>query len=76
MGNPFRFGLKMETIIQYLIEWLCYGNTEAAARVAYTADESALQTHDLIIVPNGHLGKDIVLPDMGKPVTDNPEKGK
>ncbi|MBR6354736.1 MAG: hypothetical protein IKS01_03025 [Paludibacteraceae bacterium] len=66
----------METIIQYLIEWLCYGNTEAAARVAYTADESALQTHDLIIVPNGHLGKDIVLPDMGKPVTDNPEKGK
>ena len=76
MGNPFRFGLKMETIIQYLIEWLCYGNTEAAARVAYTADESALQTHDLIIVPNGHLGEDIVLPDMGKPVTDNPEKGK
>ena len=76
MGNPFRFGLKMETIIQYLIEWLCYGNTEAAARVAYTADESALQTHDLIIVPNGHLGKDIVLPDLNKPVTDNPGKGK
>ena len=76
MGNPFRFGLKMETIIQYLIEWLCYGNTEAAARVAYTADESALQTHDLIIVPNGHLGKDIVLPDLIKPVTENPAKGK
>lgn len=67
---------RMKEIIDYIINWLCYGNEEAAARVAYTADESALQTHDVIIVPNGHLGKDIVLPDLDKPVTENPAKGK
>ena len=55
----------MNGIIQYLIEWLCYGNSEAAARVAYTADEKALETHDVIIVPNGHLGKDIIVPFDG-----------
>ncbi|MBR1877905.1 MAG: hypothetical protein IJ814_02740 [Paludibacteraceae bacterium] len=66
----------MKEIIDYIITWLCYGDEELAQRVAYTADEQALQTHDVIIVPNGHLGKDIVLPDMHKPATDNPSKGK
>ena len=52
----------MKEIIDYIIEWLCYGDTEAAARVAYTADEKELETHDVIIVPNGpflndHLGR-------------------
>ena len=67
---------EMTDIIQYIIQWLCYGNTEAAARVAYTADEQALAQYDIIIVPNGQLGANIVLPDMSRPVIENPTKGK
>ena len=66
----------MKEIIDYLITWLCYGDEEAARRVAYTADENALEDHDVIIVPNGHLGKDIALPDFTKPVIEQPSKGK
>lgn len=66
----------MKEIIDYIIEWLCYGDTEAAARVAYTADEKELETHDVIIVPNGHLGKDLILPEMKKPEVEQPSKGK
>ena len=66
----------MTDIIQYIIQWLCYGTTEAAARVAYTADEQALAQYDIIIVPNGQLGTNIVLPDMSRPVIENPTKGK
>ncbi|MEE0952292.1 MAG: hypothetical protein U0L62_08820 [Paludibacteraceae bacterium] len=66
----------MSDIIQYIIQWLCYGTTEAAARVAYTADEQALAQYDIIIVPNGQLGTNIVLPDMSRPVIENPTKGK
>lgn len=66
----------MKKIIDYIITWLCYGDEEAAKRVAYTADEKALETHDVIIVPNGHLGKDIVLPNMGRVVVEQPAKGK
>lgn len=67
---------EMTDIIQYIIQWLCYGNTAAAARVAYTTDEQALAQYDIIIVPNGQLGTNIVLPDMTKPVVENPAKGK
>ena len=41
-----------DQIVNYIITWLCYGDEEAAQRIAYTADESALETHDVIIVPN------------------------
>lgn len=66
----------MKEIVDYLITWLCYGDTEAAKRVAYTDDEKALETYDVIIVPNGHLGKDLVLPDLKKPVVEQPQKDK
>lgn len=66
----------MTEIIRYIISWLCYGNETLAQRVAYTADEKALAQYDVLIVPNGHLGKDIVVPDMCKPIVDNPSKGK
>ena len=66
----------MKEIIDYIITWLCYGDAEAAQRVAYTADESALETHDVIIVPSGHMGNELVLPELKKPVTENPAKGK
>jgi hypothetical protein len=66
----------MEEIVNYLITWLCYGDAEAAKRVAYTNDEKALETHDVIIAPNGHLGKDLILPELKKPEVDYPSKGK
>lgn len=65
-----------DQIVNYIISWLCYENNEAAARVAYTADEKALETHDVIIVPNGHLGKDIVLPDLRPVLVEQPAKNK
>ena len=66
----------MEEIINYLITWLCYGDAEAAKRVAYTDDEKALETHDVIIVPNGHLGKDLIVPELKKPEVEQPRKDK
>lgn len=67
---------KYKEIIDYILTWLCYGDAEAAARVAYTADEKALEDHDVIIVPNRQLGHSIVLPDMGAVQVDKPAKGK
>ena len=73
MGDTER---RMKEIIDYILTWLCYGDAETAQRVAYSSDENLLATHDVLILPNGHLGKDIVLPNMRKPIVDNPEKGK
>ena len=66
----------MKEIIDYIITWLCYGDAEAAKRVAYTDDERALETHDVIIVPNGLLGKQLVVPELKKPEFEQPAKGK
>lgn len=66
----------MKDIIDYIITWLCYGDTNAAKRIAYTADEKALKDHDLIIIPNGHLGQDLLLPELKRPVVEQPKKGK
>ena len=61
MANTKR---KLDEVIEYIITWLCYGDSEAAKRVAYSADEKELETHDVLIVPNGKLGNHIVLPEM------------
>lgn len=66
----------MKEIVDYIIKWLCYGDEEAAKRVAYTDDEKALETYDVIIVPNGHLGKDLIVPELKKPVVEQPAKDK
>ena len=66
----------MKEIIDYILTWLCYGDEEAAKRVAYTADEKALEDHDVIIVPCGLFGKELVLPELKKPVVEQPAKGK
>jgi hypothetical protein len=66
----------MKEIVNYIILWLCYGDEQAAKRVAYTDDEKTLETHDVIIVPNGHLGKDLVAPELKHPVIEQPAKGK
>lgn len=52
----------MEQIVEYIKSFLCYGDAEAAARIGYTADKSQWEQYKVVIVPNGHLGKDIVLP--------------
>jgi len=67
---------KLQETVKYILTWLCYGDSEAAARVAYTADEKALEDHDVIIVPNGHFGYSIVLPEMGRVEVEQPAKGK
>lgn len=67
---------KIRKVVEYLINWFCYGNSEAAARVAYTADEKALEKYDVIIVPNGKLGYHIVQPEMERIVVEQPQKGK
>ena len=63
-------------IVNYIITWLCYGDEEAAKRVAYTDDLTALEDHDVLIVPNGKLGNCIVLPVMDKVEVEHPAKGK
>lgn len=66
----------IKRIEEYILTWLCYGDEEAAKRVAYTDDEKALETHDVIIIPNGHLGKDLIVPDLKKPEVEQPSKDK
>ena len=66
----------MKECIDYILTWLCYGDSEAAKRVAYTEDEKELETHDVLIVPNGKLGNLIVLPEMDRVEVEHPVKGK
>ena len=54
----------MNEIIQYIITFLLYGNSEATQQVGYTADEAEWQKYRVVIVPNGHLGSTIVMPDL------------
>lgn len=60
----------MDEIINYIKTWLLYGNADAAQMIGYTANEREWQKYKLVIVPNGHLGKDIVLPDLTTPVVE------
>lgn len=61
----------MEEIINYIKTWLLYGNADAAQKIGYTADEHEWPKYKLVIVPNGHLGKDIVLPDLSAPLLES-----
>ena len=54
----------MNKIIEYLIRFLLYGNKEAVKQVGYTNQESDWNNYRVVIVPNGKLGKEIVLPDI------------
>lgn len=60
----------MEEIIDYIKTWLLYGNIDAAQQIGYTDDERLWPNYKLVIVPNGHLGKDIVLPELTKPILE------
>ena len=56
----------MKEIIDYIIRFLLYGNAEAAKQVGYTANEEEWQNYRVVIVPNGYLGKEIVMPDLSE----------
>ena len=60
----------MNEIIDYIKTWLLYGNVDAAQQIGYTDDEHEWPKYKLVIVPNGHLGKDIVLPDLDSPFVE------
>lgn len=56
----------MKEIIEYIITFLLYGNANAAKQVGYTADEAEWHNYRVVIVPNGHLGKEIIMPDLNE----------
>ena len=56
----------MKEIVDYIIQFLLYGNVEAAKQVGYTADEAEWQNYRVVIVPNGQLGKEIVMPEFSE----------
>jgi hypothetical protein len=60
----------MEEIINYIKTWLLFGNADEAQNIGYTDDEREWPKYKLVIVPNGHLGKDIVLPEMNAPFVE------
>ena len=57
----------IRSIIDYIKQFLLYGNSEAAQRIGYTADEQEWEQYPVVIVPNGFLGNSLVLPDMSRP---------
>ena len=52
----------MKEVIEYLIQFLLYGNEQAHQLVGYTADESEWANYRVVVVPNGHFGKTLVIP--------------
>lgn len=61
-------------IVAYIKEFLLYGNKEESLRIGYEADEAAWENYAVVVVPNGYLGKGLILPDMGRPEVE--KKGK
>ena len=53
---------EMQEVIEYIIQFLLYGNEQAVKQVGYTTDESLWSNYRVVVVPNGHMGKQIVLP--------------
>lgn len=64
----------IRSIIDYIKQFLLYGNAEATQRVGYTADEQEWEQYPVVIVPNGFLGNSLVLPDMSRPQME--QRGK
>ena len=56
----------MKEIVDYIIQFLLYGNVEAAKQVGYTVNEAEWQNYRVVIVPNGQLGKEIVMPELDR----------
>ena len=52
----------MQEVIEYIIQFLLYGDEQGAKQVGYTADESLWSNYRVVVLPNGHMGKQIVRP--------------
>lgn len=52
----------MQEVIEYIIQFLLYGNEQGVKLVGYTADERLWPNYRVVVVPNGHMGHQIVLP--------------
>ena len=52
----------MQEVIEYIIQFLLYGDEQGAKQVGYTVDESMWSNYRVVVLPNGHMGKQIVLP--------------
>ena len=64
----------IQSIIDYIKQFLLYGNAEVTQRIGYTADEQEWEQYPVVIVPNGFLGNSLVLPDMSRPQME--QRGK
>ena len=53
-----------EEILNYIKSFLTYGDEKAAKQIGYTADQTLWPNYRVVVLPNGHLGKDIVFPTM------------
>lgn len=60
----------MEEVVRYIISFLLYGHSEAAGLVGYTSDVSLWHNYKVVIIPNGHLGVNIVPPSFDSPQID------
>ena len=52
----------MQEVIEYIIQFLLYGNEQGVKLVGYTADESLWPNYRVVVVPNGHMGQQVVMP--------------
>lgn len=52
----------MKEVIEYIIQFLLYGNEQGVKLVGYTADESLWPNYRVVVVPNGHMGQQVVMP--------------
>ena len=62
-----------EGTLNYIKSFLTYGDEQAAKQIGYTADQTLWPNYRVVVIPNGHLGKDIVYPTMDalKPTKQN-----
>ena len=54
----------IEETINYIKSFLTYGDEQAAKQIGYTSDQAQWSNYRVVILPNGHFGKDIVYPTM------------
>lgn len=60
----------MDEIIRYILSFLLYGDEVSARLIGYTDDPAEWDNYRLVIVPNGHLGKDWIYPHLAHPHRD------
>lgn len=57
---------KTDNIVNYILSFLLYGQ-DPQGKIGYTNDPALFDQYQLIILPNGHLGKDWIIPCLSHP---------